>query len=101
MTHHVILYLCEAQFTGGGTVTYEQAPEIGSLHDCILFVSQETQEPDYAAVGDRLSKHGWSLTEIRRFGPFQPESINSQQMRVFERHYEESLEHGDSLVWYA
>ena len=101
MKQHVILYLCKAQFTGGSAVPYAQAPEIGSFHDCILFLSQANQEPDYTAAKSRLSKHGWSDVEIRRAGPFQPESVNPQQMAVFQHHYEECLEHGDSLVWYA
>jgi len=98
---HVILYLCKAQFTGDSAVPYAQAPQIGSFHDCILFVSQAIQEPDYGAAKTRLSKHGWSDVEMRRAGPFQPESVNPQQMAVFQHHYDECLEHGDSLVWYA
>lgn len=101
MTQHVILYSCRAQFTGGSAVPYAQAPKIGSLHDCILFVPQPTQEPDYGAAKTRLSRHGWSDAEMRRAGPFQAESVNSHQMAVFQHHYEECLEHGDSLVWYA
>ena len=101
MQQHVILYLCRAKFAGGTAITFAQAPEIGSSHDCILFVSQADPDHDFVAPRGLLAQHGWTDSEMRRAGPFQSESINPQQMRVFQRHYEECLEHGDSLVWYA
>ncbi|CAE6781149.1 hypothetical protein XA1311A_24050 [Xanthomonas arboricola] len=101
MTQHVILYLCRAQFAGSSAIPYATPPEVGSSHDCILFVSQDSPDHDFAAAHALLAKHGWTDSEMRRAGTFQSESINPQQMRVFQHHYEECLEHGDSLAWYA
>lgn len=96
-----MLYLCKAQFVGGSVISYAEAPEIGSLHDCILFVLQSAPDHDFEAARSLLAKHGWADPEIKRVGQFQSESINPRQMRVFQHYYEECLQHGDSLVWYA
>jgi len=101
MQQQVILYLCRAQFAGDSAVPYKQAPEVGSSHDCILFVAQSSSIHDFETARTLLAKHGWSHIEMKSAGPFQPESINPQKMRVFQHHYEECLEHGDSVAWYA
>jgi len=98
---HVVLYLANARFSGQGSIPYSQAPEVGSLHDCILFVSQNVAEHDFDSARGLMEKHGWSEVQFKRAGPFAAESINAQQMRAFQHHYEECLQHGDSLVWYA
>jgi len=66
----------------------------------MLFLAQPGSEPDFEAARSRLAKHAWIKADIRRAGPFQPDSVNSDEMRVFHRHYEECLEHGGSIVWY-
>jgi len=101
MPMRVILFLCRAEFSGHSEVEYAEAPTVGSEHDCILFVAQAIETPDYEAAHCLLSKHGWINARIKSAGPFQPESVNSQQWRVFQHNYEECLEHGDSVVWYA
>ena len=101
MIQHVILYLCRAQFTGDSAIPYGVSPVIGSSHDCILFVLQNDSDYDFVGARGLLAKHGWTDSEMKRAGPFQAESINPEQMSVFQHHYEECLEHGDSLVWYA
>lgn len=98
---HVILFLCRAEFSGRSDVPYAQAPITGSSHDCILFVAQPGDSPDYETARAILAKHGWINAHFKRAGPFQPESVNADQWRVFQSYYEECLEHGDSVVWYV
>ena len=101
MRRHIVLYLLTARFAGAAEIPYEQAPEIGSSHDCILFVSQARADHDFDFARALMKRYGWADIEFSRAGPFSPESINSQQMSVFQRHYEECVQHGDALVWYA
>jgi hypothetical protein len=101
MQQHVVLYLCSAEFSGLSEIPYAQAPVVGSEHSCMLFVTQANGAADYEIARSRLAKHGWVNARIQRVGPFQPESVNPQQWQVFQRHYEECLEYGDSVVWYA
>ena len=100
MQLHVVLFFCRAEYSGKSEVPYSDPPATGSEHNCILFMAQPRSEPDFEAARSRLAKHGWIKAHIRRAGPFKPESANSDEMRVFQRHYEECLEHGDSVVWY-
>lgn len=101
MRLRVILFYCRAEFSGNSEVPYASPPAIGSEHSCTLFLAQPGEEPDFDAARERLAKHGWTKAHILRAGPFQPESVNSNEMNVFQRNYEECLEYGDSIVWYA
>jgi hypothetical protein len=97
----VVLFLCTAEFSGHSETPYTQAPETGSEHNCILFLAQPDETPDWDTARERLAKHGWVNAHIKRAGPFQLESVNSQQWQVFQRNYEDCLQHGESVVWYA
>ena len=97
---HVILYRGRARFTGVSEIEYKQSPEINSRHDVILFVRQLDAQPHRAKVDDVAKFHGWDELELISVGPLDAESLNDASMKVFRHHYEECLEHGDSLVWY-
>ena len=101
MNQCVVLYLCTAEFTGESEIEYSSAPQVGATHNCILFVMQQHSGAETDLAHKLLSKHGWGKAEIQSSKPFMPESVNSEKMQVFQRHYEECLEYGDSLVWYA
>ena len=100
MSQTVMLYLCEAIFTGETAVTYTEYPAIGSTHRGILFVSQSSSQIDVPRAMEILAQYGWSSAKIASAKPVQPESLNNPSMRVFQRYYEECLTEGDSLVWY-
>ena len=101
MQVHIFLFLCRAEFSGQSEIPYSQEPPVGSEHDCILFVAQQSDTPDHEIARSKLAEHGWINAHIKRVGPFQPENVNSQQWQAFQRNYEECLEHGDSIAWYA
>lgn len=101
MQVHVFLFLCRAEFSGRSEIPYSHEPDVGSEHDCILFVAQQSNTPDHEAAHTRLARHGWINARIERVGSFKPESANSQQWQAFQRNYQECLEHGDSIAWYA
>ena len=100
MYQTVMLYACKATFVGEGELPYESPPEIGSSHKCILFVRQADNEVDAQKAASLLTQYGWSSVVVTKAAAIQPESLNDPSMQVFQRHYEECLEQGDSLVWY-
>ena len=101
MQVHVFLFLCRAEFSGRSEIPYSQEPELGAEHDCILFLAQNSDVPDHSSARSALAKHGWINVEIKRVGPFQPETVNSQQWSAFQHNYKECLDLGDSVAWYA
>lgn len=96
---NIVLFLCKAEFSGQSEVEYAVPPEVGSEHSCILFMAQSEAEPDFEAARACLAKYGWIKANISRAGPFAPESVNSDDMKSFQRYYEECLEQGDSVAW--
>lgn len=100
MRQYVVLYLCKATFDEVRSIPYSDPPAPGSTHDCILFLRQPSQEPKLDQTRIAMGVHGWHQVEFRRTGLIESESINSPQWQVFQLHYEECLEHGNSLVWY-
>jgi len=96
----VMLYKCEATFTGETSVAYAAYPALNSVHGCILFISQADDQVDTNRATKTLAEWGWSDVVVKSAKPIQAESLNQPSMHVFRQHYEECLEQGDSLVWY-
>ena len=96
----VMLYQCEATFTGETSVTYAAYPALDSIHRCILFVRQMDNQADMKRAAETLAEWGWSDVVVKSTGAIQAESLNQPSMQIFRQHYEECLEQGDSLVWY-
>lgn len=100
MPQIVMLYKGEATFTGEASSTYAEPPSINSVHKFILFVLQPDDKADVNRAIAILGQHGWTNFAIASAGRIQPDALNQPSMRVFQSHYEECLEQGDSLVWY-
>src|SRR5471032_2525573 len=98
--HRVVLYRGRAKFAGSSQVPYRQPPELGAIHDIILFVKQHDAEPTSHRANEVATFHGWCEFDLLSVGSIEPESLNDPTMKVFHHHYEECLRHGDSLVWY-
>ena len=95
-----MLYKSEATFTGETSFTYAEPPSLNSIHKCILFVLQPDDKADVNRAIEIFARCGWIKVVIASTARLQPESLNQQSMRVFQPHYEECLDQGDSLVWY-
>lgn len=95
-----MLYKGEATFTGETNSTYADSPSPNSVHKCILFVMQPDDKVDVSHAVEIFGQHGWTNVVIASTGRLQPEALNQPSMSVFQRHYEECLDQGDSLVWY-
>ena len=95
-----MLYKCKATFTGETSVTYATYPALNGVHGCILFVLQPDDKEDASRAAEIFAQYGWTNVTIASAGRLQPESLNQPSMRVFQQHYEECLNQGDSLVWY-
>ena len=92
----VILYLCEARFTGETEVRYGAPPEIGSLHRCVVFV----RDSETHRVAEILKGLGWeSITLTPQ--PLERGTLGDPSMASFRPHYEACLRDGHSLVWYS
>jgi hypothetical protein len=100
MPQTVVLYKGEATFTGETSVTYAEPPSLNSVQKCILFVLQSDGEADMDRAVEIFARCGWTNAAIASAGRLQPEALNQPSMRIFQQHYEECLEQGDSLVWY-
>ena len=100
MPQVVVLYKGEATFTGETAFAYDEIPPLRSTHKCILFVLQRGDKPDVSRAVEIFARYGWTNVVITSTGRLQPEALNQSSMGVFQRHYEESLDQGDSLVWY-
>jgi hypothetical protein len=96
----IMLYKCEAAFTGRTSAPYGAYPTLNSVHGCILFLRQADGQADADHAIEILAQWGWTNVVIKAAKPIQAESLNDPSMHVFRKYYEECLEHGDSLVWY-
>ena len=100
-----MLYKSEAIFTGKASFTYAAPHSLNSIHKCILFVLHPDDKEDVNRAVEIFAQYGWTNVVIASAGRLQPESLNQPSMhqpsmRVFQKHYEECLDQGDSLVWY-
>jgi hypothetical protein len=92
----VLMFMCDAKFTGETVVRYSTPPEVGSVHRCIVFV----RESECERLAEFLKQLGWeSLSTASR--PFDPQSLNEPSMEPFRRHYDACLKDGHSLAWYS
>jgi hypothetical protein len=100
MPQTVMLYKGEATFTGETSFAYAEPPSLNSVHKCILFVPQSDDKEDVNRAVETFAQHDWTKVVIASTGRLQLESLNQPSIHVFQQHYEECLDRGDSLVWY-
>jgi hypothetical protein len=95
----VYVYLGEATYTGSTEFKWA-SPEIGARHRLMLFLAQDVGSEQQALATSELSRFGFSQIDLKPGRAILVESLNAQEMRVFQKHYEEALAAGSSVVWY-
>jgi hypothetical protein len=96
---NIVAYLFEGSYNGKSSVQYV-APIVGAHHKGILFLRQETEEPQWVLANDALQKFGFSPASVLRSGPLSVESLNTPQFSGFAGRYEKAHKQGESLAWY-
>ena len=96
MAVQVLMFMCDAKFTGEAQVRYAAPPEVESVHRCILLV----RESEAGRVSEILKGLGWEpISTASR--PLAPEDLDAPEMAAFRQHYDAALKDGHSLVWYS
>jgi len=95
----IVVYLFEGTYNGKPSVQYA-APEVGTHHKGILFLRQETQEPQWSVADAALQRFGFNPASFLRSGPMSPESLNTPEFNAFVGRYEEALHQVEALAWY-
>ena len=96
----VFLYGGKGRYIGAGPRVIWDSPPVGSVHAFILFLAQADREADRAIALAQAARFGFSNLEIGPGQPLDVEALNVPHMRGFQRHYEDALAEGFSLVWY-
>jgi hypothetical protein len=95
----VYVYLCEATYIGECAFEWH-SPEVGARHKLMLFLSQAADEPQDSLARQELGRFGFAQVDLVSGKAIFVESLNAAKMQVFQKHYEEALDTGSSIVWY-
>ncbi len=95
----VILYSFRGKFVGEAEYEYCH-PEINETHKCMLFISQNTSEPEFINAEIECKRYGFSEIENLQGNHLKVEVLNSEKFKNFAPYYEEALKEGSSLVFY-
>lgn len=95
----VYLYGGEGKYMDTGSYQWTNPP-IGSTHKFILFLAQQTDEPQEDAAVAELTKFGFQELHLFPGKPIVTETLNDPRMQAFQGYYEGALTEGSSLVWY-
>lgn len=96
----VFLYGGRGKYIGAGPRVIWDSPPVGGVHAFILFLAQAEREADRAVAIAQARRFGFSDLELGIGKPLDVEALNVPQMRGFQKHYEDALSEGVSLVWY-
>jgi hypothetical protein len=95
----VIIYGFRGKFNGKPEHDY-QYPVVGDIHNCMLFIAQNSQELNFDGAIEEGLRYGFSDIENLRGNPVKVEVLNTESFKGFSGFYEEALEQGSSLVYY-
>lgn len=97
---NVFIYAFEGKFSGNAEYEFNE-PELGSSHQCILFLAQESENSNLEAAQKEILKFGLEEVHITKSNRLDTEALNSDEGKKFMPYVEEALEAGSSLVWYS
>jgi len=66
----------------------------------MLFLSQVEDESQPNLATQELGRFGFAQTELAPGKAILVESLNAPKLQAFQKHYEEALDAGSSIVWY-
>lgn len=95
------VYLYGGSGTYAGTGAFDwNSPSVGNKHNFILFVAQDSDEPQHEAALSELVRFGFEEIHLRPGKAIAVEALNEPRMQAFQKHYEGALAEGCSIVWY-
>jgi hypothetical protein len=95
----VVIYGFSAKY--GGNPEFEwNHPEVGNVHQCLLFLRQSIDSDEYELALSECRKFGFDDVSFTRRGALKVEVLNTDMYRGFAGFYEEALRTGSALVYY-
>jgi|SRR5471030_2538983 hypothetical protein len=95
----VMIYGFRGEYLGKTEYEYN-APEIGAVHKCMLFLSQNEPNANYEDALAECKKYGFGNVQITGAGPLKVDVLTTDQFSGFTVFYEEALNEGSALVYY-
>lgn len=95
----VMVYRFSGEYSGTAAFDWN-APEVGQRHNCMLFLTQSSEEDAFEAALAECEQFGMHEIQNMRCGRLQVDVLNTDSYRGFACFYEEALNNGSSLVWY-
>jgi hypothetical protein len=95
----VVLYGFRGVFSAKPEHEYAY-PLVGGVHNCMLFIAQETGELDFEGAKQEGLRYGFAGLENLRGNPLLVETLNTDHGKRFAGFYEEAIAEGSSLVYY-
>jgi hypothetical protein len=95
----VILYRLRGRYSGPSEYQWHH-PAPGAIHDCLLFLRQETAQEQYSEAELESRRHGIVHVEFFACGKLDVEVLNTDLYRGFSVFYEEAMREGCALVFY-
>ena len=95
----VFVYIFQGKYTGKSEYEYAN-PDVGAIHKCILYLSQDSKENQFEYAELEIRKYGFNEIENMRGNPLDVEVLNTESFKGFVGFYKEALEEGSCLVYY-
>jgi hypothetical protein len=95
----VMLYRLRGQYSGATEYDWRH-PALGAIHDCLLFLRQQTAQDSYPDAKVECERYGFTDIQFFSCGKLDVETLNADGHRGFSGFYEEVMGHGSALVFY-
>ncbi|MCZ2131062.1 MAG: hypothetical protein LC109_12470 [Bacteroidia bacterium] len=95
----VFVYIFQGKYSGKTEFEYKN-PEVGAVHKCLIFISQESEHEQYEFAEEEIMKYGFCEIENMMGNLLQVEALNTPAYKNFSGFYEEALNEGSCLVYY-
>lgn len=95
----VMLYRLRGRYSGPSEYEWHH-PAPGAIHDCLLFLRQETAQEQYSDAELESRRHGFVDLEFFGCGKLDVEVLNTDLYRGFSGFYEAAMNDGCALVFY-
>lgn len=95
----IVLYGFEGEFVGGNEYDYNH-PELKQPHQCLLFLAQDSEHPDFEFATTECLKFGFANLNNLKGKVLKIDVLKTESFRGFTGFYDEALKEGSSIVYY-
>jgi hypothetical protein len=96
----VAIYSFEGRFAGKSEYEFFY-PEVDAVHKCMLFLVQVDDVESWEGATAECAKYGFTDIQPNGFGVMIPEVLDEEAYQGFRVNYDEALQLGSSLIYYA